>query len=114
SRNDQVATDTRSWLGSAIMLLFKQIGEVQRGILDQAKQHVDTLMPGYTHLRAAQPITAGHWLMSTFWMLTRDVRRFEACRESTLISPLGSGALAGNPYPIDRLTLAKEIGFHGI
>lgn len=114
SRNDQVATDTRSWLGSAITFLSEQISKVQLALLDQAKQHVETLMPGYTHLRAAQPITAAHWLMSYFWMLTRDVRRFEACRESTLISPLGSGALAGNPYPIDRLALAESIGFHGI
>jgi argininosuccinate lyase len=114
SRNDQVATDTRSWLGFATTSLSQQIVKVQRALLEQANQHVETLMPGYTHLRAAQPITTAHWLMSTFWMLTRDVRRFEACRESTLISPLGSGALAGNPYPIDRLALAKSNGFFGI
>ncbi len=114
SRNDQVATDTRSWLGHRIPEVNGSIYKVQQALFEQAKQHVETLMPGYTHLRAAQPITAAHWLMSTFWMLTRDVRRFEACRASTLISPLGSGALAGTPYPIDRLALAKSMFFHGI
>jgi argininosuccinate lyase len=65
-------------------------------------------------MRAAQPITAAHWLLSYFWMLARDVKRLDACRESTLISPLGSGALAGTPYPIDRMALAQSMGFTGI
>src|SRR5262249_37223955 len=83
-------------------------------LISQAEQHAETLMPSYTHLRAAQPITAGHWLMSFFWMLTRDVKRLDACADSTLISPLGSGALAGTPYAIDRVVLAESMGFHGI
>src|SRR5258708_1366259 len=114
SRNDQVATDTRSWLGHRIPEVNGSIYKVQQALFEQAKQHVETLMPGYTHLRAAQPITAAHWLLSTFWMLARDVRRFNACRESTLISPLGSGALAGTPYPIDRQQLSEMMGFYGI
>ncbi len=80
-------------------------------LLRQAAEHTETLMPGYTHLRAAQPITAAHWLLSYFWMLTRDVKRLQACKESTLVSPLGSGALAGTPYPVDRLALAEAMGF---
>ncbi len=114
SRNDQVATDVRHWQAQAITRIEVHLVALQRALLDQARQHVDTLMPGYTHLRAAQPITAGHWLLSTFWALTRDVRRFETCRDSTLISPLGSGALAGTPYPIDRAALAESMGFTGI
>src|SRR5579859_5910065 len=71
-------------------------------------------MPGYTHLRAAQPITAGHWLMSYFWMLSRDDKRLDVCSKSTQTCPLGSGALAGTPYPIDRLALARSLGFEEI
>jgi argininosuccinate lyase len=114
SRNDQVATDTRHWLAQATSEVEKLVIAVQIALLDQAKLHLDTLMPGYTHLRAAQPITAAHWLMSFFWMLTRDVKRFEASRESTLISPLGSGALSGTPYPVDRAALAESMGFLGV
>ncbi len=111
SRNDQVATDTRHWQGQTIGRIITLTLDLQRALLAQAKLHTDTLMPGYTHLRAAQPVTAGHWFMSYFWMLTRDVSRWKATREATLISPLGSGALAGTPYPIDRQQLAEAMGF---
>jgi argininosuccinate lyase len=111
SRNDQVATDTRHWQAQTISRVLRLLAALQRALLEQAKQHVQTLMPGYTHLRAAQPISAAHWLLSYFWMLSRDVRRFELTREATLISPLGSGALAGTPYPIDRHALAESLGF---
>ncbi|MEP7284506.1 MAG: argininosuccinate lyase [Chloroflexota bacterium] len=114
SRNDQVATDIRHWQTQAIDRVKAHVLALQSALLEQAKQHVETLMPGYTHLRAAQPITTAHWLLSTFWMLTRDMKRFSACRESTLISPYGSGALAGIPYPMDRMALAQSMGFTGI
>jgi argininosuccinate lyase len=114
SRNDQVATDTRHWQRRAVESVTAHVLALQQALLDQARQHAETLMPGYTHMRAAQPITAAHWLLSYFWMLARDVKRLDACRESTLISPLGSGALAGTPYPIDRLALAQSMGFTGI
>src|SRR5260221_10051226 len=114
SRNDQIATDIRHWQRSHTAQIIELIRLLQTILLEQARQHVDTLMPGYTHLRAAQPITTAHWLLSFFWMLTRDVTRFEACRESAGISPLGSGALAGTPYPIDRQALAIGMGFTDI
>ncbi len=114
SRNDQVATDVRYWLARELIRVKASLAALQYALLNQARQHVETLMPGYTHLRAAQPITVAHWLLSYFWMLARDQKRFAACRESTLISPLGSGALAGTPYPIDRQALAESMGFKGI
>lgn len=114
SRNDQVATDTRHWQVQAIDRMKQHILVLQRALLRQAAEHIETLMPGYTHLRAAQPITAAHWLLSYFWMLARDGKRLQACQESTLICPLGSGALAGTPYPVDRLALAESMGFTGI
>lgn len=111
SRNDQIATDTRHWQAEMISRVLKLLTALQRALLEQAKPHTETLMPGYTHLRTAQPISAAHWLLSYFWMLSRDVRRLELTREATLISPLGSGALAGTPYEIDRLALANAMGF---
>jgi argininosuccinate lyase len=114
SRNDQVATDVRYWLYHELTQVHYSISALQAKLLWHAKQHIDTLMPGYTHLRAAQPITVAHWLLSYFWMLTRDQKRFAACRESTAISPLGSSALAGTPYPIDRQALAELMGLKGI
>ncbi|MCS6871326.1 MAG: argininosuccinate lyase [Anaerolineae bacterium] len=111
SRNDQVATDTRHWQAQTISRIISLLTALQRALLEQAKQHVETLMCGYTHLRAAQPISAAHWLLSYFWMLSRDVHRFELTREATLVLPLGSGALAGTPYPIDRHALAEALGF---
>ncbi|MCC7449353.1 MAG: argininosuccinate lyase [Anaerolineae bacterium] len=111
SRNDQVATDTRHWQAQAIDRVKSHVLALQRALLRQAAEHTETLMPGYTHLRTAQPITVAHWLLSYFWMLTRDVKRLQACKESTLVSPLGSGALAGTPYPVDRLALAQSMGF---
>jgi argininosuccinate lyase len=111
SRNDQIATDTRHWQAAMISRVLKLLTALQRALLEQAKPHTETLMPGYTHLRTAQPISAAQWLLSYFWMLSRDVRRLELTREATLISPLGSGALAGTPYDIDRLALADAMGF---
>src|SRR5258708_14798825 len=100
SRNDQVATDVRGWLKLPLTKIRAMTRRFQEVVINQAKENVETLMPGYTHLRAAQPITAAHWLMSYFWMLKRDVKRFDVCRESIMISPLGSGALSLTPHPI--------------
>jgi argininosuccinate lyase len=112
SRNDQVATDFRLWVMDALAEVDELLSGLQSALLGQAEQHVNTLMPGYTHLQPGQPITAAHWLMSFFWMLARDRDRLADARQRMGVSPLGSGALAGTPFPIDRLELAKTLGFH--
>lgn len=114
SRNDQVATDFRLWTMNAIEDLDNLLYAVQIAFINQAELHIETLLPGYTHLQPAQPITAAHWLMSFFWMLARDRERLEQARSRTAISPLGSGALAGTPFDIDREALAADLNFEGI
>jgi argininosuccinate lyase len=111
SRNDQVATDFRLWAMQAGDQIDPLLNEVQAALIDQAEAHVETPMPGYTHLQPAQPITAGHWLMSYLWMLVRDRDRLADARRRTNVSPLGSGALAGTPLNIDRDRLAADLGF---
>ncbi len=111
SRNDQVATDLRLWVMEAIDRLDKLLDVLQNALLSQAKQHTQTLMPGYTHLQPAQPITVAHWLMSFFWMLARDRERLRDARLRSAVCPLGAGALAGNPFGIQREALARELGF---
>jgi argininosuccinate lyase len=111
SRNDQVATDFRLWTMGAIEDIDNLIYALQIALITQAEQHTETVMPGYTHMQPAQPITAAHWLMSFFWMLSRDRERLKQTYERTAVSPLGSGALAGTPFPIDRAWLAQELGF---
>ncbi|MEL6308391.1 MAG: argininosuccinate lyase [Chloroflexota bacterium] len=114
SRNDQVATDFRLWTLNALEELDNLLYAVQIALIGQAEQHTEMLLPGYTHLQPAQPITAAHWLMSFFWMLDRDRERLEQIRARTNISPLGSGALAGTPFDIDRHALAQDLGFDSI
>lgn len=114
SRNDQVATDFRLYTMQALDALQREIERLQTSLIEQAEMHVEALMPGYTHLQPAQPITAAHWLMSFFWMLARDRERLHAARQRTAILPLGSGALAGTPFPVDRHRLAERLGFDGI
>ena len=111
SRNDQVATDLRLWTMNALKRLDGLMDTLQRTIIEQGTRHVETLMPGYTHMQPAQAITAGHWLMSFFWMLARDRERLADAWRRTAVMPLGSGALAGTPLPIDRDKLATELGF---
>ena len=111
SRNDQVATDFRLWVMEAEDRDIAQLRELQRALVAQAEAHTETLMPGYTHLQRAQPITFGHWLMGFFWALERDVDRWIASRSRASVCPLGSGALAGTAYPIDRAALAADLGF---
>jgi len=111
SRNDQVATDFRLWVMRVIRDVDTLLADMQIALVEQAEKHINTLMPGYTHLQPAQPVTAAHWLMSFFWMLARDRERLADVRTRTSMLPLGSGALAGTPYPVDRMALAAELGF---
>ena len=111
SRNDQVATDMRLWLRATSDAVIEAITGVMRTLLDQATAHVETAMPGYTHLQAAQPITFAHHLLAWFEMAQRDRERFQDCRRRANVSPLGSAALAGTTFPIDRWQTAKELGF---
>lgn len=111
SRNDQVATDLRLWLRNACNQTRNLIHDLQMALIQTAEPHLETIMPGYTHFQPAQPITIAHWLMSFFWMLNRDSDRFAECQRRINVSPLGSGALAGTPYAIDRKKLAEKMGF---
>jgi len=111
SRNDQVATDFRLWVMEAEDIIVAHLRELQRALVGQAEAHTETLMPGYTHLQRAQPITFGHWLMGFFWALERDIDRWGESRARASVCPLGSGALAGTAYPIDRAALAADLGF---
>jgi argininosuccinate lyase len=114
SRNDQVATDVRLWLVDACQHAGEMIRELQSAFVSAAEPHLETVMPGYTHFQPAQPISAAHWLMSFFWMLQRDYERFADCRNRLDENPLGSSALAGTPYNIDREVLAANLGFAGV
>ena len=114
SRNDQVATDVRLWLRQAIDALRAQIVALRRALLDLAEANADTIMPGFTHLQVAQPVTFGHHLMAYDAMLSRDMERLADCRRRVNRLPLGSAALAGTSFPIDRERVARELGFEGI
>jgi argininosuccinate lyase len=119
SRNDQVATDTRLYLlgkigsfsGAGLRSLVR---ELQVALVDQAEAQVGVMMPGYTHLQPAQPILFSHWLMSFFWMLQRDVERLDDLAHRVAVLPLGSAALAGNTFGIDREALAEALGFEAV
>ncbi|MFQ6014486.1 MAG: argininosuccinate lyase [Anaerolineae bacterium] len=114
SRNDQVVTDVRLYALEATERVQTLIAELQQAIVDKAEAHLDLIMPGYTHSRQAQPILFSHWLLSCFWMLQRDRERLADLKERLSVLPLGAGALAGNPFPIDRQFLAQELGFDHI
>ena len=111
SRNDQVATDLRLWVMMTSTQIDAMLVSLQAALVQQADAHIETLMPGYTHLQPAQPITAAHWLLSYFWMLARDRERIADMKRRANVMPLGSGALAGTPLAIDREKLAAELGF---
>ncbi|NOZ48483.1 MAG: argininosuccinate lyase [Chloroflexi bacterium] len=111
SRNDQVATDLRLYLLGASDSLKTHLSTLQRALLDQAEHYIDLIMPGYTHLQPAQPVRFSQWLLSFFWMLQRDCTRLEELRRRIDVLPLGAGALAGTPVPIDRQALAERLGF---
>lgn len=114
SRNDQVATDVRLWLRTTVDAVLAGIQKLQLSIIDLAEQHADTIMPGFTHLQVAQPVTFGHHLLAYFEMLKRDAERFADCRKRINRLPLGAAALAGTSYPIDREMVAKSLGFDGV
>jgi argininosuccinate lyase len=111
SRNDQVATDLRLYTRAAVDRIQGLIAQVQTAIVDQAEAHIEVIMPGYTHLRRAQPILFSHWLMSYFWMLQRDRERLAQLRRRVNVLPLGAGAVAGHSLGVDRQFLAQELGF---
>ncbi len=114
SRNDQVALDLRLWLLEAIENVQRSLRETQAALVTKAEAHLGLIMPGYTHLRPAQPVLFSHWLLSFFWMLERDQDRLIHCARRTAVCPLGAGALAGNPFPIDRAALAADLGMDEI
>lgn len=111
SRNDQVATDIRLYVRDAIDAIVQELTRLQQGLLDLAEREADTIMPGFTHLQTAQPVTFGHHLLAWFEMLNRDYQRFMDCRARLNQSPLGAAALAGTTYPIDRHLTADLLGF---
>ncbi|UTW05480.1 argininosuccinate lyase (plasmid) [Amphritea atlantica] len=111
SRNDQVATDIRLYVRDEIDNVLAEISRLQQGIVGLARQEAETVMPGFTHLQTAQPVTFGHHLMAWFEMLSRDYERFQDCRKRVNILPLGAAALAGTTYPIDRHMTTELLGF---
>lgn len=114
SRNDQVATDVRLWLRSVVDDAIAGIRALQTSLLDLAEQHAATIMPGFTHLQVAQPVTFGHHLMAYFEMLNRDAERFADARKRINRLPLGAAALAGTSYPIKRELVAELLGFDSV
>jgi argininosuccinate lyase len=111
SRNDQVATDFRLWLRDAIDGIDAALKDLQKALLAQAQKHAATLMPGFTHLQPAQPVTFGHHMLAYVEMIGRDRARLQDCRKRANESPLGAAALAGTSFPIDRAQTAKALGF---
>lgn len=114
SRNDQVATDIRLWLRSQIDDILISLNQLRLGLLTIAEREAKTILPGFTHMQVAQPITFGHHLLAYVNMFTRDAERFTDCRKRTNKLPLGAAALAGTTYPIDREFVAAQLKFEGV
>ena len=114
SRNDQVTTDLRLYVKSSIDTTLMGIKDLQKAILGQAEKNISVVMPGYTHLQRAQPVLLAHHLLAYFEMMERDKHRFQEALTRVDVMPLGSGALAGSPYPLDRNFVARELGFSRI
>ena len=114
SRNDQVALDLRMYLRDEVDEISEMLALAMKTVLDIAEENVDTIMPGYTHLQKAQPVNAAHHFMAYFQMFARDFERLVDCRKRINIMPLGSGALAGTTYPLDREFVAEKLGFDGV
>jgi argininosuccinate lyase len=114
SRNDQVATDFRLWMRQSIDDLSNQLRETQSALLEFAESHHDVIIPGYTHLQRAQPVLLAHWCLAYFEMLVRDCERLVDTRRRVNVLPLGSAALAGNSFAVDREVLAAELGFESV
>ncbi|WP_029654399.1 argininosuccinate lyase [Marinobacter daepoensis] len=111
SRNDQVATDIRLYLRDEIDVIAEELARLRAGLLDLAEREAATIMPGFTHLQTAQPVTFGHHLLAWYEMLVRDAERLQDCRKRVNVMPLGAAALAGTTYPIDRAMTAELLGF---
>ncbi len=114
SRNDQVATDIRLWLRDEIDAALDGLKRLRTAFVDLAEAHAETIMPGFTHLQVAQPVTFGHHLMAYYEMFSRDAERLVDCRRRVNRLPLGAAALAGTSYPIDRAMVAAELGFEAV
>lgn len=114
SRNDQVATDVRLHLRAAIDRIQIELKRLRSGLVDLAEREADTVMPGFTHLQVAQPVSFGHHLLAWYEMLTRDAERLVDVRRRVNVLPLGSAALAGTSYPLDRAYVAEQLGFEGV
>jgi len=114
SRNDQVATDIRLYLRNEVDQILSELRRLQNALVDLAELHADTIMPGFTHLQTAQPVTFGHHMLAWFENLQRDYSRFVDCRKRINVMPLGAAALAGTTYPIDRHFSAQILGFEAI
>jgi len=114
SRNDQVATDLRLWLRDEIDAIMKKLAALEDALLTQAARHAALVMPGFTHLQVAQPVTFGHHLLAYVAMFERDRARLADCRKRVNVLPLGAAALAGTTFPIDRAWVARELGFDGV
>jgi argininosuccinate lyase len=114
SRNDQVATDVRLWLRDEIDAIDARLHQLQEALLAQAERHAALVMPGFTHLQVAQPVTFGHHLMAYYEMLERDRARFADCRKRVNVLPLGAAALAGTTFRIDRERVARALGFEAL
>jgi argininosuccinate lyase len=114
SRNDQVATDLRLWLRDEIDAIAQKLSALEAVLLSQAGRHASLVMPGFTHLQVAQPVTFGHHLLAYVAMFERDRARLADCRRRVNVLPLGAAALAGTTFPIDRARVARELGFEGM
>ena len=114
SRNDQVATDIRLYMRDAIDQIIDLLGQFRLALLDLAEQHSETILPGFTHLQVAQPITFGHHLLAYVEMFGRDTERMQDCRKRVNRLPLGAAALAGTTFPIDRQRVAATLGFDDV
>jgi argininosuccinate lyase len=114
SRNDQVALDIRMYLKDEVTEIGQMLMDIENTIIGLAENNLDTIMPGYTHLQRAQPITFAHHMMAYYEMFKRDLERLEDCYKRMNILPLGSGALAGTTYPLDRYMVAQQLGFAGV
>src|SRR6266542_2624916 len=114
SRNDQVATATRLWCIEACRALSDSVRALQSVILKRAESVMTDLLPAYTHLQRAQPVSASHWMLAHFWSLQRDLVRIESAAHAADVLPLGSGAIAGSAFPVPRNVLRDELGFSEI
>jgi argininosuccinate lyase len=114
SRNDQVATDIRLWLRDAVDRIQDALRRLRLVLVDLAERHADTIMPGFTHLQVAQPVTFGHHMLAYVEMFGRDAERLLDCRRRINRLPLGAAALAGTSYPLDRQMVARELGFEAV